>query len=101
MISRVKEKGIQIKYHSLIHLIVKHHFLKKEFGKEKWLKFLSSPIKKIKKGPMTKRVKIEKGELSQIKTKREIGESRLVEGDTSNKKRKLETDSSPKPQELP
>ena len=56
MISRVKEKGNQIKYHSQIHLIVKHHFLKKEYGKEKWLESLSLPIKKkMKKGPITKR----------------------------------------------
>lgn len=61
VISRVKENGSQIKYHTLIHLILKHHFLMKESGKEKWLDFLSSPINgKGEEWTHNKRVKREK-----------------------------------------
>lgn len=70
MTARVKEKDGHIKYPSLIHLIEKHHFLKKELGKEQWLNFFSSPIRKVKKGPMLKSLKIEKGEPSSKKKKR-------------------------------
>lgn len=88
MVARVKEKDGHIKYPGLIHIIVKHHFLKNEVGKEKWLEFLSSPVNRAKKGSMLKSLKIEKGEPSKKGVKRASGNFEIMEEGPSHKKGK-------------